>query len=266
MYLEGTSQDISDRRRARALQDSLQRSESIAAMGNLVAGVAHEARNPLFGISANLDAFEAEFGQREEYAETIARLRTEVDRLVALMSDLLEFGRPVQEHVAPGSLAEVIRDAVAACRSIAEQARVTLSSEVPTELVLPMDQRRLSQAFENLLRNAIQHSSPGGTVRVTFAHERQDGRMWVRCSVQDGGPGFRTEDVAHVFRPFFTRRPGGTGLGLSIVQRIVESHGGQVQAGNREGGGGEMSVRLPLARSEAPSSAYRTTRAVNGHT
>jgi PAS domain S-box-containing protein len=253
-YLEGTNQDISDRRRAQALQESLQRSESMSAMGNLVAGVAHEARNPLFSISANLDAFEARFGQHRDYAETIVRLRTEVDRLAALMRDLLEFGRPVQEHVEPGSLAEVIREAVGACRALAQQAGVTVKSELAPDLdLIPMDRRRLAQAFENLVRNAVQHSPRGGTVQVAVAHERREGVPWVRCAVQDSGPGFRAEDLADVFRPFFTRRPGGTGLGLSIVQRIVESHRGEVAAGNRAGGGAEMTVSLPLRATSPPA-------------
>jgi len=133
----------------------------------------------------------------------------------------------------------------------------------------PIDQRRLVQAFENLVKNAIQHSPPGGEVVIsarectldeaqlspespTFwamalkSAETPAGDVpWLECTVSDAGPGFRPEDLPRVFDPFFTRRRGGTGLGLAIAQRIVEAHGGHVLAGNRPEGGATLVVRIP---------------------
>ena len=232
------------------LQESVRRSETMSAMGMLVAGVAHEVRNPLFAISANLDAFEAVFGSRPEYARTLAHLRGEVNRLVALMHDLLVYGRPSTAQPTPGALQEVIAEATAACTPLASGRRVRLESRGTVGLrVAIRDRERLAQVFQNLLQNAIQHSPLGGLVQLDAAERVQaagsrDGPRVV-LTVSDSGPGFAPEDLPHVFEPFFTRRSGGTGLGLAIVQRIVEEHGGRVSAGNRPEGGARLTVELP---------------------
>jgi PAS domain S-box-containing protein len=245
LYIEGTNQDISDSRRAQELQASLRRSETMSAMGTLLAGVAHEVRNPLFGISANLDAFELQFGRRPEYAKMLPMLRSQVDRLVTLMNDLFHFSRPLEE-VTPGPLAEILMRAVASRQSMAAEAGVELVTVMPERLPpVPMDNKRLVLAFENILQNAIQHSPPGTSIVIEADTEEQPGVSGVRCAIKDSGPGFRQEDLAAVFQPFFSRRRGGTGLGLAIVQRIVEGHGGSVAAGNRPGGGAEITVHLP---------------------
>ena len=110
-----------------------------------------------------------------------------------------------------------------------------------------MDPKRLAQVFRNLLENGVQHSPAGGEVRVAAAVVRQSDETRVECVIEDKGPGFRAEDLPHVFEPFFTRRHGGTGLGLSIVYRIVTDHGGTIVARNRPGGGARITVGLPVA-------------------
>jgi signal transduction histidine kinase len=110
-----------------------------------------------------------------------------------------------------------------------------------------MDRDRLRQVFENLIDNAIQHSTAGHAVTVSAHEARQGNQVWVECAIEDEGRGFTTDDLPQVFEPFFTRRQGGTGLGLSIVQRIVEQHAGRVTAANRPQGGARLTVRLPRA-------------------
>jgi PAS domain S-box-containing protein len=229
------------------LQDSLRRSETLSAMGTLVAGVAHEVRNPLFGISANLDAFEERFGSQAAYTETIGLLRAELDRLVLLMNDLLDYGRPACEFPAEEPFPDMVAQAVRACGSLARRSEVVLANEVPAGLgTCVMDRRRMAQVLQNLLENAIQHSPRGAEVLVVASDEAgRDGRSWITCSVRDSGPGFAAVDLPHIFEPFFTRREGGTGLGLSIVQRIVQLHGGTIGAANRQEGGAVMTIRVP---------------------
>jgi PAS domain S-box-containing protein len=230
------------------LRDSLRRSQTMAAMGSLVAGVAHEVRNPLFGISATLDAFEARFGSQPGYQTYTAILRGEVNRMSGLMRDLLEYGKRADDARSEGAIANVIGHALGGCAAIAERSRVSLACQVEPRLpALPMDFGRLVQVFQNLIENAIQHSPEEGTVTVTAGLAQEPAGSVLRATIDDQGPGFRPEDLGRVFEPFFTRRRGGTGLGLSIVQRILEQHGGTARAQNRDGGGGRVVVLLPLA-------------------
>jgi signal transduction histidine kinase len=105
------------------------------------------------------------------------------------------------------------------------------------------------------LENAIQHSGEDNEVVLESRVMGANGERWVECVVADSGPGFRTEDLPHVFDPFFTRRHGGTGLGLSIVQQIAQEHGGEIMAANRPEGGAVTTVRLPACGEEAWSGA-----------
>jgi signal transduction histidine kinase len=233
--------DITDTDR---LQERLRRSETMSVMGALVAGVAHEVRNPLFGISATLDAFESKFKRRTEYRRYLEVLRERVGRLNGLMHQLLDYGKPPRLDLAEACPQDVMTQAVVACAPLADQKHVEIAQATTPGLPhLVVDRHRVAQIFQNLLENAIQHSPAEGRVRFG-AQPAGEGR--VRFVVEDSGPGFRAGDLDRLFEPFFTRRRGGTGLGLSIVQRIAEQHGGQVVAANRPEGGAVMTVTLPV--------------------
>lgn len=249
--------DVTDLAR---LQESLRRSEQMSAMGALVARVAHEVRNPLFGISATVDALEECFGEHQDFQEFIEVLREELDRMAKLMVDLLDYGKSMELRLAPGSLAQVIDSAVSSCDLLGESKQVSIRSSIQPALpAVAMASRRLEQVFKNLLENALQHSPPGGEVWIRAS--RHPGADWVECTVEDQGPGFPPEDLDRLTEPFFSRRPGGTGLGLSIVQRILDEHGGRLQLGDHPRGGGAVSVRLPVAdpprEPKLPGSALR---------
>ncbi|HET8647864.1 MAG TPA: ATP-binding protein, partial [Vicinamibacteria bacterium] len=209
------------------LQESVRREERMSAMGSLVAGVAHEVRNPLFGITSTLDAFEARHGAGGPFEKYLALLRRETERLSTLMRDLLDYGRPPGLDMTEVDFASVVDDAVQLCAPIAGPAGVTVAREGAADGArVRLDRWRIQQALQNLIQNAVQHSPRGGTVRVQVGAE-EDGRgRQVFCAVRDSGPGFKPEDLPHLFEPFFTRRPGGTGMGLSLAQRIVAQHGG----------------------------------------
>jgi signal transduction histidine kinase len=229
------------------LQASLRRSEIMAAMGSLVAGVAHEARNPLFAISSTLDAFEARFADRHEYQRYTGVLRAEVQRLTTLMQALLDYGKPVKLELVSDSPEDAFAQALRSCMLLARRMNVRILAPSRQDAgLVGMDRQRLVQIFQNLLENAIQHSPSGGCVVVEAEALCVDERAWMSYTIKDSGPGFRAEDLPKIFEPFFTRRRGGTGLGMAIVQRIVEEHGGSIAAGNRPEGGAVIVVRLPL--------------------
>jgi PAS domain S-box-containing protein len=239
---------VEDLREQLAMRAQVQRSATMSALGQLVGGVAHEVRNPLFGISATLDAFGPKLSGQPELQLMDKTLRGQVEQINSLMLDLLDYGKPGIGERSVGTVDAPLRVAVSDCAAQAAAAGVLLELALPAGLPLvSMDSARLLQVFRNLIQNAVAFSPRGETVRVEASVEPALGRAFVRAEVLDRGPGFKPEELAGVFEPFFTRRKGGTGLGLSIVQRIVEQHGGNVEAQNRPGGGARLLVRFPAA-------------------
>ena len=226
------------------LQEAVRREEKLAAMGSLVAGVAHEVRNPLFGIAGTVDVLEARFADNEAFQRYLTVIRRDVGRLQALMRDLLEFGKPGDLERTSVALEMILQDAVRACEPLA--ADLLVRQDVPTGLpAVYADRQRVVQVFQNLVQNAIQHSPPGSRVSIEAGSAPEGRAVW--CAVRDAGPGFAPEDLRRLFEPFYTRRQGGTGLGLSIAQRIVEQHGGRIEANNHPEGGAVVTVTLPAA-------------------
>lgn len=229
------------------LEASLLEKEVAAAIGTMVVAVAHEVRNPLFTISATVDACRALYGDHEGVARYAGPLLVQVNRLNRLMADLLEFGKPHPLSLQPAPLDDAIRAATNCCTVVAAQVSATILVETAPELPLAaIDCSRIEQVLQNVIDNALHYSPAGGTVRVQTTLEQG---MLV-CRVLDDGPGVAAENLESVFVPFFTRRRGGTGLGLAIARGIVNAHGGEITLTNREEGGAVVTIRLPLAAEE----------------
>ncbi|HEX9163477.1 MAG TPA: ATP-binding protein [Thermoanaerobaculia bacterium] len=230
------------------MEESLRRSEVMSAMGNLVAGVAHEVKNPLFGMSATLDAMELKFRDNADSLKYATMIRREVDSLRVLMQDLLDFGRASNLELRQVPLAPIVASAASLCRETAAARHVNVDNFVDPALgSCVADPVRLEQVFRNLIDNAISFSKAGQTVTIAARELDRNGARWIEIEVRDQGPGFTETDLPRVFEPFFTRRQGGTGLGLSIVRRMVEEHGGRVSARNSGDGGAIVRVELPAA-------------------
>jgi PAS domain S-box-containing protein len=243
--------DLSERTR---LEAELRRRETLAAMGALVAGVAHEVRTPLFSLSATIETLEARSGTPAQREELRSLLRSQVFRLSNLMQDLLDYGRPPRMKLAADWLQVALRGAMESCQPFAAHAGVRIAADVPHGLpAIPSDAGRLQQVLQNLIANALQHSPRGSTVTVTAAAVGGP-TPGLALRVADEGPGISPPDLERVFDPFFSRRRGGTGMGLSVAQRFVEAHGGSLTAANRRQGGAVFTVFLPTPRTLAASS------------
>ncbi|MBI2219963.1 MAG: hypothetical protein HYU53_01995 [Acidobacteria bacterium] len=230
------------------LQRSLRRSETMAALGSVVVGVAHEVRNPLFAMSSLVDAWSVQTNR--DPSQFLDALRHEVGRVNTLMTELLEYGRPTKVVLQPSPLATVIQEAVRACSPEAEQHGVRVAAGPAPDLQVWMDSRRLVRVFINLIQNAIQHSPAGAAVSVAVALRPPARPRLVDITVRDRGRGFAAEDLPRVFAPFFSRRAGGFGLGLAISERIVAEHRGTAAAANHPEGGAIVTVSLPLTPPE----------------
>ncbi len=242
LRMAGMCTDISERRRAEE------------ALRALVGGVVHEIRNPVYGISINLDALDATFGEEPRTRPFVSALRESAARIQGLVNDLRDYGEPRTLTLEPTLVRSLIESAVRSCQALAEsggcRVRLDLEDEV---LLLPLNPRRMHQVFRNLLENALQHAPRRSTVDVAARRTPVDGHEWWTFAVTDEGKGFDSEALSRAFEPFFTRRESGTGLGLSIVKRVVEEHGGTVEAANRPEGGARITIRLPALRTAVPS-------------
>lgn len=237
--------DVSERVR---LEERLRRRELMVHLGSLVGSVAHEVRSPLYALQSTVDAMDARLGGRPELADFMPVLRDSMDHLQTLMQALLDYGKPIRPELKPEPLAPLAEDARQACAVVAEKRGVGI--EIATDPGLPaveMDRERIFQVLRNLLENAVQHTPAGGRVKLSVRPTEGS----VELEVRDTGPGFRDQDLPHLFDPFFSRRSGGTGLGLAIVRRVVEQHGGEVAAANQPGGGASVRVWLPVHRAAA---------------
>ena len=223
------------------LQDAVRRGEQLAALGELVAGVAHAVKNPIFGMDLTLDLLAQQPGTAET-AELLAALRKWITRLSAITENLFEYGRTWTIDLKPGSIDRVLEQAIEMCRPRADSKNVTIEVEGRSgRAAVLMDATRLAHVFENLLTNAIQFSPTGHPVEVSITVDANS----VSVVLHDRGRGFNAEDLPRLGQPFFTTRSGGTGLGMAIVQRIVDEHGGTLTATNHAEGGAVVRVRFP---------------------
>ncbi|HUG40888.1 MAG TPA: ATP-binding protein [Longimicrobiales bacterium] len=246
-------QDITDGKRAEALN---RRAERLEAVAELAASLAHEIKNPLASIRSAVEQLTTPDGRlRMEDRGTLGTLvLTESDRLSRLLSGFIEFSRVELSERKMVDVSAVVRGAVEVARQhpdAAEAAPVRL--HLPERLLVEGDADLLHRAVFNLVLNAIQHSPPDEAVTVAVDAVAQDAlppgadfTAGARISIADRGPGVRPEDAARVFDPFFTTRRGGSGLGLALVHRAVQAHEGLIFIDGGDGGGTTFTVYIPL--------------------
>ena len=229
-----------------ALEEQLQLKDSLARLGELTAGLAHEFRNGLatiHGYARLIDPAQI----AEQYRPYVEGIRSETQALGEIVTNFLKFARPEPPTLAPIDLRSVI---LRAAEDVAG-ATVTLHGEFPT---IEGDDVLLRQAFSNLFRNSVEAMAPSGGVARVLVDGRVDrATSTAALDVSDNGPGVAPGALAQIFQPFFTTRAGGTGLGLAIVQKIVVSHNGLITAGNRADGGAVFHLTFPLRASAIAS-------------
>jgi two-component system sensor histidine kinase HydH len=228
-----------------ALKKEVERNQRLASIGRLAAGVAHEIRNPLSSIKGFATYFRQRYREVPEDVKTADIMITEVDRLNRVISQLLEFARPLAVQKKAISPKIVIQHALKTIQAQAQEKGIEIVQEIPEENPkVPMDPDRMGQVLLNLFLNAMEAMPEGGVMRITLSY--REARKIMEFTLSDTGTGIPPKNLAHVFDPYFTTRQSGTGLGLAIVHKIMESHKGEIKIESSEGQGTTVRLTLPL--------------------
>lgn len=223
---------------------AVRRSERLAALGQLTAGLAHELRNPLGTMKASAEVLGRSVQQDNEVARELAGyIATEVDRTNSLVTRFLDFARPLELQLQDTDVAEVIDRAVEQLLQHHPPYDVTVYKNYSPDVgPIPLDRELMESVLYNLLSNAAQATSPGGA--ITVKTRPFDGG--VEVAVIDRGNGIAPKDMESIFNPFFTTKSSGVGLGLAIVAKIVDQHGGRMAVESEVGQGSVFRVLLPV--------------------
>jgi signal transduction histidine kinase len=229
---------------------ALVRSEKLAAIGKLAAGLAHEIKNPLQAVMGCAQLAEEEMPADEKAATYLRMIIQEAQRISALVGELRDLQRPVPEEGRQLiCVNEVVEKQLALNGSRASEQRVEVEWQ-PAEDLPPVwgVDRRLQQVFLNLLLNALEVMPEGGQIRVRSEADPEAKGVWLH--ITDTGPGIPDDVLPHVFEPFYTTYDEGQGLGLFICHNIVVGHGGRIEVDSQVGEGTTFSVCLPAAQAE----------------
>lgn len=233
-------------REFREIRQRLVQGERLASLGETAASLAHELKGPLVsigGLARRLLRKEAPGSTDWKYVDTIAR---EAVRLEKMLAEILVFTRRATICYTVCSLQTAVSESLAVLTGIMEEKHIQVKKRISAEpLEILGDFQQLKQVFINLFNNGCEAMKPGGTLFVSVAATRLDGRDAVSIKVRDTGSGIPPDILPNIFSPFYTTKEGGTGLGLPIVHRIVTNHGGTIHAGNQSGSGAEFRIILP---------------------
>ena len=226
------------------MKKEMERSRRLASLGSLAAGVAHEIRNPLSSIKGFATFFKERYKDNPDDRETAEIMVQEVERLNRVISQLLEFARPMDLNRRWDSIQDIIRHTLKMIEGEAGEKGISIHADIPPEPEnIFIDTDKITQVMLNLYLNAIGAMDRGGELHVALSMPR-DGM--VQVDVSDTGVGIDEENLSRIFDPYFTTKPSGTGLGLAIVYRIIEVHNGEIRVESTRGKGTKVSVFLTI--------------------
>jgi len=222
---------------------AVQRAETLAAMGRMTAGIAHEIRNPLGIIQATAARLKKRYEDPARPDERFDYIRDEVERLNAILTGYLQFAKDEPPRLEPADLVPLVERSLRSVAPELERAHIDLAVQLPASAAVRADAPRLQQVCLNVLLNAVQAMPEGG--RITVQMTQVDDR--VRLDFTDTGPGIPASVRGRLFEPFVTTKEHGSGLGLVVARRIVEEHGGTIALTDAPSGGTRVEISLPAA-------------------
>jgi two-component system nitrogen regulation sensor histidine kinase GlnL len=254
----GTLLLLRDMTAQRSLGDAAERGSRVGDLAAVAAGLAHEIKNPLGGIKGAAQLLAEELVQSDDARRFTTLITREVDRVSALLEQLLELTRPPHMRLAAVNVHRVLNEVLTLERAAGDDALTVRLVFDPSLPELMADEAQIRQVFLNLVKNAIEAMARAGTLTVTtrmetdfhVRHAARDRGQFLSVDIEDTGPGIAPEDCARIFAPFFTTKTSGTGLGLAVSERLVTQHGGTIAVDSEPGRGTRVRVRLPVAVAE----------------
>lgn len=235
-------QDLSE---IEALRGQVRHKDRLAALGEMAATVAHEIRNPLGGIRGFANLLSRDIPKEDSRSRLVGKIIEGTMSLDAVVSELLEYTRPMDLTLAPKTCAEIITNALGYLEG---HTGVEIENRVSTETKVMVDLEKMRQVFLNVLLNAAQSMPDGGKIVIDV----EDNRDTMSFTITDMGGGIPAENFDRVFFPFYTTKEKGTGLGLAVASKIVECHGGSIEVTSEVGTGSTFRVSLGKENEEAP--------------
>jgi len=229
-------------------QNRLIQSEKLAALGEVVASIAHEIKNPLVSIGGFARRLERNLKENSSEKKYMRIVLKEVNRLENVLNQTLVFSRDLplpSDHL---DMNRVLEDCLSILEGEFQEGHISVNCDLASNLPpLVSDPQQLKQVFLNLFVNAIQAMGSGGQLSVKTSLVQKQEKPWLQVEVEDAGGGIPQENLENIFNPFFTTKQEGTGLGLAITHKIVTRYGGEIEVINRPGQGATFVVRFPLA-------------------
>ncbi|MBN1906238.1 MAG: PAS domain-containing protein [Deltaproteobacteria bacterium] len=227
------------------LKKEVERSTRLASIGRLAAGVAHEIRNPLSSIKGFATYFGERYKDVPEDKNTAQIMVSEVERLNRVITQLLDFARPVDIKKEILDIRKVINHSTKMIERNANEHNISVKVDIAPGIPhISFDTDRMNQVFLNLFLNSIEAMENGGELSVKADYDKD--MEIVRITVSDTGKGIAPGDIGSIFDPYFTTKQSGTGLGLAIVHRIIESHNGEIKVDSNPEQGTNVIITLPL--------------------
>ena len=224
-------------------QSQLVQSEKMAAIGELVAGVVHEMRNPLSSVKLNFQIIGRSLDRAGPLHEHYSIGLDQIAQLEKMLSSLLDYSKPIAIEKTSFRLETVTAESIQQLQSFTEGCAIKVKMEGSLPNVVG-DPEEIRQVLVNVIKNAIESAGPAGKVEIKIRSTGEKGYKGILVEVCDNGPGISQQDMKRIFQPFFTTKEKGTGLGLSIVKKIMEAHGFGISISSEEGGGTVVSLHF----------------------
>jgi signal transduction histidine kinase len=229
----------------------MERVDRLASVGEMAAGIAHEIKNPLAGISGAITVLASDFPENDSRQEVVSKILEQIARLDKAATDLLYFGKPGKPSFGLVDTNELLKKTLFFVAQHPEAGKVHQVKEFTRNLPpVLVDEKQLQQVFFNVIINAIQAMDGDGTLLLQTDLVNREGRNVVRVLVGDSGPGISEEALQKIFTPFFTTKNQGTGLGLAICRQLMEQQRGSIHVASRVGDGTRVTIELPVGEIE----------------